>query len=392
MTYSIHKLVLVITKLRMNKIFILCWVLLPLIQVQARQSPAEVKTINIDAIPGLQYDVVRFTVKPGEAVKIVLTNKDDMGHNLLITAPESRLEVVNAALQLAEKGPRMDYIPELAQVLYSIPVIYGGESKSLSFTAPDTPGAYPYVCTYPGHGFIMYGVMYVSADGTMPDIKEDVNIPPARREEASTKANADKGATAHGTEHEAPLHPYDPVPPYLYRVFAENSGLASIAVRLSDNLSYCWDATACRLNFAWTGEFLDNTDLWHGHKNAYAKVLGDIFYRDQTAFPLRMGNPDNVPEAEFKGYRLINRYPEFHYLLSGTEIYETIHPKADGTGLIREFSIPEIDKPVWFAVDPDDGVTYEASAGEWEKGQLKLSPEEAKAFTIIMTIKKGGLK
>lgn len=376
----------------MNKILILLWVFLPLIQVQARQSPTEATTINIEAIPGLQYDVVRFVVRPGEPVKIVFTNEDDMGHNLLITAPESRLEVVNAALQLAEKGPRMDYIPQSAKVLYAIPVIYGGESQSLSFTAPDSPGAYPYVCTYPGHGFIMYGVMYVSADGSMPDFKEDVNIPPARREEASTKTNADKGSPAHGTEHDVPLHPYNPVAPYLYRVFIENSGLASIAVRLSDDLSYCWDATDCRLRFAWTGEFLDNTDLWHGHKNAYAKVLGDIFYRDQTAFPLRIGNPDIVPEAEFKGYRLINRYPEFHYLLSGKEVYEIIHPKSDGTGLIRKFKIPHMEEPLWFVFNPDDGVTYEASAGEWEKGRLKLSPGEAEAFTITMTINKGSLK
>ena len=97
-----------------------------------------------------------------------------------------------------------------------------------------------------------------------------------------------------------------------------------------------------------------------------------------------------IPEVEFKGYRFVDRYPEFHYLLSGNTVYEIIHPKPDGSGLIRKFSMPEMKEAVWFVFDPDDGVDYEASTGEWEEGQLKLSPEQAREFTIIMTKKEGG--
>src|SRR5690606_5009013 len=106
----------------------------------------------LEAVTGLQYDLVRFAVKPGEKVELVFTNNDDMGHNLLIAKPGSRIEVVNTALQLAEKGPGMDYIPDIPQVLWSIPVLYAGESQSIQFVAPKEQGAYPYVCTYPGHG------------------------------------------------------------------------------------------------------------------------------------------------------------------------------------------------------------------------------------------------
>jgi azurin len=31
----------------------------------------------------------------------------------------------------------------------------------LRFRAPETPGSYPYVCTFPGHWVIMNGVMEV---------------------------------------------------------------------------------------------------------------------------------------------------------------------------------------------------------------------------------------
>jgi hypothetical protein len=32
---------------------------------------------------GLQYDQVRFSVKPGAKVKITLTNADEMSHNMV---------------------------------------------------------------------------------------------------------------------------------------------------------------------------------------------------------------------------------------------------------------------------------------------------------------------
>lgn len=353
-----------------------------LLQINACDSENSTTTISIKAIPGLQYDVVRFQVKPEETVKLTFTNTDEMGHNMLITQPGTRLDVVNAALALAEKGPEMDYIPESSKVLWAIPVIYPGEEKTITFTAPKTPGAYPYVCTFPGHGFIMYGVMYVTEDETLPPLEKDENIPPARRQD-SLSAN---GENMHG-EHQASalLHPYTPEPPYLYRVFIEGSSLASVAVNLPHQVSYCWDAENCYLRFAWEGEFLDNTELWHGHKNAYAKVLGDIFYRDQTDFPLRIGSAESIPETEYKGYRLVERYPEFHYTLNGTNVYELIHPKSDGSGLLRTFRMPEAKETVWFVFHAEDGADYASSTGKWEDAQLKLSPQQAREFTITMT-------
>ena len=369
-----------------KQVFLLLFTILPILQASSQQADITARTINIQVIPGLQYDLVRFQVKPGEKVKLVFSNDDDMGHNLLIATPGSREEVVNAALQLAEKGPQMDYIPPIPQVLWSIPVIYAGESKSLEFTAPKEPGAYPYVCTYPGHGFLMYGVMYVSESEKMPDLAEDPHIPPIRRQVDVTHENLADHST-HQEEKPPPLHPYETVPPYYYRVFIEGSGLASIAVHLPGNLSYCWDAEACQLRFAWEGDFLDNEDLWHGHKNAYAHVLGEVFYRDKTAYPLRLGEPDVIPEAEYLGYRLIDRYPEFHYRISGADVYEIIHPKPDGTGLVRTIRIIGAQQPAWFVYDPHDGVSYESSTGTWEGNTLKLSPDQAKEFTLTMTKK-----
>lgn len=347
---------------------------------EVKQEPV---VIYLKAITGLQYDQVRFSVKPGAKVKLILTNSDDMSHNLVFTIPGKRQEVVDAALKLAEKGAALSYIPQLPLVLWSIPVISPGESQSITFTVPEKPGIYPFVCTYPGHGFVMYGAMYVT-EGAMPPLKDDLNIPPNRRMEK------DNGIAADHAGHLMPSHPYKEIPPYLYRAFIENSGPASIAVRLPQNLSYFWDAGSCRLRYASEGGFLDMKELWAGHRQAVAKNLGTVFYRDKTEYPLRTGSPGNIPEVQFKGYKLISRYPEFHYLINGIDVYELIRQKSDGTGLLRTFRIPKANQPVWFVFSPDDGIDYTFSGGKLSDGRLELSSAEARQFTVTMTKKKGG--
>jgi len=389
-----------------RKVFKVFFLLLLVSSVVVRsnaQKTTGVRSIVIETVDGLQYDVVRFKVKPGEKVKITLKNVSDMNHNLLIVKPGARLKVINAALALAEKGPQMDYIPKVSDVLWSIPLISNGQVKSVTFTAPSKAGVYPYVCTFPGHGFVMYGAMYVMQEGTMPDITKDKNIPESRRQEDKKNKNDkvskvikdDKGPEKmgmHAGNHQVEEstispHPYALTPPYLYHAFLDGVSPAAIAVSLPQELSYCWNDEACRLSFAWKGDFLDMSDLWKGHFNASAKVLGDIFFRDQTEFPIRLGENATVPTViKYKGYRLINEYPEFHYTLDGMEVYELIREKADGNGLMRSFRIPHAEQTVWlFTNREEDAIEYESSAGKWKDGKLKLSPTEAKEFTITMT-------
>lgn len=352
-------------------------VLLFIAQAQAHLSNDT--TVLINAVGGLQYDLVRFKVKPGANVKIIFTNKDDMSHNLVITNPDTRAKVVDAAIALGNEGAKMNYIPKIPEVLRSIPILSPGETKTITFTAPKKEGVYPYVCTYPGHGFVMFGAMYVT-DKAMPPMKDDPNIPPERKKDA--KENG-----AHQDHSVERAHSYREVPPYLYRIFMPDASPAAVAVNLPHNLSYCWDAGECRLRYAWQGDFLDNTDIWKGHHDSHGNILGAIFYRDKTAFPLQPDHPGNIPVVDFKGYRLINRYPEFHYSIDGIEVYELIKPKEDGTGLIRTFRISKTSRTIWFVFDADDGVSYQSSSGKWINNQLKLSPDEASQFTVTMTKK-----
>ncbi|MFB2119247.1 PVC-type heme-binding CxxCH protein [Parapedobacter sp. 2B3] len=122
-------------------------------------------TITIKAVIGeMKYDVTNFAAKAGQTLKIIFENPDHMQHNMLILKPGSLEKVGEAADALAKQpnGVEMQYIPATPDVLFSTPLVNPEERYELTITVPDTPGDYPYVCTFPGHWRIMHGVMKVT--------------------------------------------------------------------------------------------------------------------------------------------------------------------------------------------------------------------------------------
>lgn len=328
---------------------------------------AQEKLIEIKAIAGLRYDVPRFKVAPGEKVRLVVENIDDMAHNLVITAPGARLEVANAAMTLP-LTPTQNFIPKSDKVLWAIPVLTPGKSGEVRFTAPETEGVYPYVCTYPGHGMIMYGAMYVMKK-EMPPLAKDPNVPDTAKEFADTSSP----------------HAFNPKPPYLYRMFVRDSGPASIAVALPGGQNYVWDAGACRLRYAWRGGFLDPMPHWRGNGDAFAEVKGRIYWRAGAEFPLRIGAHGNVPKVQFKGYQLVNRYPEFRYEVDGVEVRELIKAPHHGSGLEIAFTLGATAAPVFYIADENGGAKFASSAGQFKDGVLELTSEQARSFTVTLT-------
>jgi azurin len=361
--------------MKINRVlFLLCFI--GYSQLSFAQAEGEIeREIEIKAIAGLKFDLLRIKVKPGERIKLTLTNADEMDHNLVITQAGARQEVVNLSNKLGENGPKQNYVPLSDRVLWSIRMVTPGQSAYIIFQAPAKEGVYPYVCTFPGHGQVMYGAMYVTTND-LPPLEKDSNVPPSSAGDADTE------------HHHAPaaLHPYKTTPPYLYRIFMPDAGPAAIAVSLPKQLSYCWDAGSCRLRYAWQGEFLDPKNYFDKKAEKNAKILGTIFYRDKTIYPLKFSS-EKSPVVDFKGYKLIDRYPEFHYTIDGRDVYELIKPKEDGNGLIRSFKIPEATQPLVFVFDNNDGAEYTTSKGKVNGNQINLTAAEAREFVIVMTKK-----
>lgn len=333
-------------------------------------------TIRIKAIAGLQYDITSFRVAPGQKVKLIFYNADDMNHNLVFTVPGAREKVVDAATALASEGLKMNYIPPIKDVLWSIPIIESGNSASITFTVPQKAGVYPYVCTYPGHGYVMFGEMVVAQKKRSATIP---NVTPSTKKQGKSVDNLHEHSPEH--KHSEGFE----FTPAVYRIFMPDAGPAAIAVHLPQRLSYCWDAGTCTLRYAWEGDFLDNTEIWKGHRDAQSRILGSIFFRETSEFPLQPDKPGNIPVVQFRGYRLIDHLPEFHYVVDGMDVYEFIEAKKDGSGLIRNLRVPAANRILYFVTASDGRITYEASAGTWQDGQLRILPEEAKHITITMT-------
>jgi azurin len=338
--------------------------------------------IYIKAMPGLQYDLPRFAVKPGTHVTLILENTDDMAHNLLITEPGARLEVVAAAQAMGNKGPELHYTPATPKVLWGTKVLEPAQKQSIQFTVPDAEVIYPYVCTLPGHGYVMYGAMYVTTK-PLPPLTYDENVSPNKKMRTTPTTHGTQGAV-----HPTSPHPFPVTLPALYRTFMPDCSPAAIAVGLPGDVSYCWDAGTCRLRYAWTGGFVDNTEHWNGKKQEFTQVVGNIYYRDAAGFPFRIGKADALPDVQFKGYQLVDRYPQFMYTMDNILVKELVKPAENNHGIVREFTITDVKKPVYFLVAEADSLAFSSSVGKFQKGVLKLSPKQARHFTVSISQKK----
>ncbi|MFZ4766558.1 MAG: DUF7133 domain-containing protein, partial [Roseimicrobium sp.] len=121
----------------------------------------ELTTIRIATIPErLMYDVKELTVKSGKKIKLTFANTDVMPHNLLLVKPGKADAIMNAAMVMGAKGFENGFIPEGTDVIWHTKLLDNGKEEVIEFTAP-APGDYPYICSFPGHGIIMRGVLKV---------------------------------------------------------------------------------------------------------------------------------------------------------------------------------------------------------------------------------------
>jgi putative heme-binding domain-containing protein len=112
------------------------------------------------------YDKALIVVETGKPVEIILVNDDAMPHNLVVVVPGAVEEIGQAAEKMAPE-PDVEgriHVPESAKVLHATKMVEPGQQGKLGFTAPEEPGDYQYVCTFPGHWRRMVGTLAVVKD------------------------------------------------------------------------------------------------------------------------------------------------------------------------------------------------------------------------------------
>jgi azurin len=334
----------------------------------ARATPVPIplpRAVSVTMRDGLRFSPPRFSASPGEEISLEINNGDttDLSHNFVLLKPGTREVVLQQALALGERGPQLGFVPESDAVLWNSPLLPVDGVSKVVFRIPDQPGIYPYVCTFPGHGMVMYGAIYVGVP--MPELEKDTNIPPS----SSQSLIAGGGRR-----------------PFIQRIFMPNSGPAAIAVALHGSQNVCWDAGECRLRYAWQGTFIDASENWRGNGNILAKLPSAAWWSaPRGEFPLRFGGRDSsVPTVRFLGYRPMPDGVEFHYRADGLEVFERVLSAREQPGISLHFRILGATLPVFFRgpVGPDS--RWLTSKGTVIADTLELTPVQAANFAVTL--------
>lgn len=163
---------------------------------------------------------------------------------------------------------------------------------------------------------------------------------------------------------------------------------AAIAVGLPGGLSYCFDAGSRRLLYAWRGGFLDleatlQKKTGDDGFTLTPQIPGTRFFRSPR-FPFRLADSGRLPETRFKGYRLRDGVPEFHYSVGGAEVFERIRPGAADDGLRWEFRIEGVQVPLRFDAGVEGPVRISASRGAVEQGNVRIHIDADARFEILV--------
>jgi azurin len=121
----------------------------------AAAAPAGPREIDITAGDTMKYDVTQIDAKPGEDLKVVLTNNGTqpilvMGHNWVLLKAGSDVAAFDAA---ALNSKDTGYIPAALsdEIITHVDLLGPRKSGEADFKAPTTPGDYPFLCTFPAH-------------------------------------------------------------------------------------------------------------------------------------------------------------------------------------------------------------------------------------------------
>ena len=126
-----------------------------------KKSKSSVIILNSSDL--MKFDQNELRVFEGQEITLTLNHtgkmsKEIMGHNFVLLKKKTDLDDFAQRAMLAREN---EYIPLGDETIAYTKMIGGGESDTITFTAPEK-GSYTYICTFPGHYGLMKGVLIVS--------------------------------------------------------------------------------------------------------------------------------------------------------------------------------------------------------------------------------------
>ncbi|MBX3421291.1 MAG: heme-binding domain-containing protein [Pirellulaceae bacterium] len=129
--------------------------------LQKRSEDAQ--KIVVKTGKNLTFQQAEIHVLAGQELALTLSNPDVVPHNWVLVRPGQLQAVGTLANQLiaSPDAYARHYIPESPAVIVHTDVVPPESRQTIHFQAPDEPGRYPYLCTFPGHWMVMNGVLVV---------------------------------------------------------------------------------------------------------------------------------------------------------------------------------------------------------------------------------------
>lgn len=121
------------------------------------------RKIEIAAGKNLTFDTRRLHARSGEAIALTFNNPDAVPHNWVLIRPDKLQEIGAEANKLVADPEALirHYVPQHDGVICFTDIVESQDSTTIHFRAPEKPGRYPYLCTFPGHWMVMNGELIV---------------------------------------------------------------------------------------------------------------------------------------------------------------------------------------------------------------------------------------
>lgn len=136
--------------------------------MKAFKDDGHVKEIHIEGSDMMKYNLDKFSLKPGEMVRLTLKHTGNlpaqsMGHNVVILKTGN--DPFDFSTDVNENGGTLanSYVPDKLhdRIVAFTTIVGGGQTTHVEFQAPTTPGEYPFLCSFPGHVGNMNGIAEV---------------------------------------------------------------------------------------------------------------------------------------------------------------------------------------------------------------------------------------
>lgn len=129
-----------------------------------REPLPSARQVDLVAGQNLSFSSMVLTAKAGETLHLKFKNPDVVPHNWVLLRPgalERVGQLINRLIADPEAAWRQ-YVPQTEDVLVYTDIVPAGGEASVYFQAPNEPGRYPFLCSFPGHWMVMNGTLVVS--------------------------------------------------------------------------------------------------------------------------------------------------------------------------------------------------------------------------------------